>query len=311
MPDLPVGTIFSAYLAKPCTYRDRNRMSRETDMPIPRDTVDEDHQALSVAFSEGAALCTVLGIDGSFSRRNGAQLAILPGGDVIGSLADGCLEQQLASDCRGLAEPVVKRYGSGSPVIDFRLPCGGGLDILIDPAPDRAACAAVLHDLEQRQPGTLPLPSVADGRTRSYIPRLRIVALGEGPELAALDALARTAGFDILATEKRKLALGRPAGLLAVDEWTAAVLLFHDHEWEFPLLDEALSGKAFYIGAQGGMQARTARVDRLRASGHTERSLDRITSPIGAPSGSRTPHALALAVLAEIAHEYERLRPVF
>ena len=271
--------------------------------------LDEDHLALAAAANSGAALCTIVGIEGSFSRRNGAQLAILPGGEVVGTLSDGCLERQLASDSRSLTGPEVRRYGSCSSRIDFRLPCGGGLDILIDPAPDRAGCADVLASLLQRRPASLALATVLPDR--SYIPRLRILAFGEGPELAALGKLASAAGIEAETIEKSSLSRGRSSGRGDVDAWTAAVLLFHDHEWELALLEEMLAGDAFYIGAQGGAQARSARVDALRQRGLDERAIGRIRSPIGIPSGSRTPQTLALSVLTEIVHEYERLRPAF
>jgi xanthine dehydrogenase accessory factor len=101
----------------------------------------------------------VVGIDGSFSRRVGAQMT-LAGEAIAGSLADVCLERQLANDLTGLVpggDVLLQRYGRGSPIIDFRLPCGGGLDILLDPAPDRAALARTVAALDARQPASLPL----------------------------------------------------------------------------------------------------------------------------------------------------------
>ncbi len=114
-----------------------------------------DHAALFAACEPGVALCTIVAIDGAFSRRNGSQLAILPDGSLVGSLSDTCLEQQLASDARDAGRAITKRYGRGSEMIDFRLPCGGGLDILIDPAPDRAACRAAAQALSRRQTGSI------------------------------------------------------------------------------------------------------------------------------------------------------------
>src|SRR5690606_25514031 len=118
----------------------------------------DDRAALRAAAQEGAGLCTIVGIQGSFSRRLGAQLAVHQDGKVTGSLADGCLERQLASEISMSGERRVIRFGAGSPFIDFRLPCGSGLDILIDPAPDAATGGAVLARLETREEATLDLP---------------------------------------------------------------------------------------------------------------------------------------------------------
>ncbi|WP_375290136.1 XdhC family protein [Qipengyuania sp.] len=285
-------------------------LADQTVAPFPlASREDEDHRALAACAEPGAALCTVVGIEGSFSRRLGAQLAITPEGRIAGSLADGCLEQQLASDCRDTEVPIVKRYGRGSRQIDFRLPCGGGLDILIDPVPDRDACRQALNALHLREDVKLALAPNRLMTSRRYIPRLAIRAFGEGPELEALATIASAAGVACDVTDKGELALGGTSGGGPTDPWTAVVMLFHDHDWEVPLLEEALSGPAFYIGAQGGLQARRARLAALSARGLGEDQLHRVRSPIGTPRGSRTPQALALSVLAEIVGEYERLRP--
>jgi xanthine dehydrogenase accessory factor len=89
-----------------------------------------DHDALRYAAAQEAALCTIVTIEGSFSRRIGAQLAVGRDGTTAGDMADNCLDAELANQARiAFAEgtPRVLRYGEGSPFIDFRLPCGSGL----------------------------------------------------------------------------------------------------------------------------------------------------------------------------------------
>lgn len=267
----------------------------------------EDHAALVAACEAGVGLCTIVGIDGSFSRRLGAQLAVLPDGSTHGSLADGCLEAQLAADMHNLGSPKVIRYGRGSPKIDFRLPCGGGLDIMLDPAPDRNACRRAMRALADRRPASLPLPDISPLPERRYIPALRIAALGEGPELAALEALAAATDIELVSYYKDRLTLGQPARDCQPDRWTAALLLFHDHDWELPLLEQALASEAFYVGAQGGENARIARTLALTERGVPEERIARIRSPIGLIPTCKTPQTLALSALAEIVAHYERL----
>jgi xanthine dehydrogenase accessory factor len=268
----------------------------------------DDRAALRAAYEPGVGLCTVVGIDGSFSRRVGAQLAVGPDGEMTGSLADGCLESQLVSEVAAASGPVVKRFGAGSELIDFRLPCGSGLDLLIDPAPDRAALRQAAARLDRREEAVLPLPSERLPERR-YIPPLRLLLFGEGPELEALAALARAAGVEAEAHGKDALSLGhRPAGL-SVDPWTAVVLLFHDHEWEIPILEWALDTRAFHIGAQGGLEARRIRIERWAERGATPDQLSRIRSPIGVIARSREPGVLALSILAETVGQYEALHP--
>lgn len=274
--------------------------------------VASDHAALHAAGLAGAGLCTIVGIEGSFSRRLGAQLAVLPDGSITGSMADGCLERQLAQEIATGGARRVMRFGAGSPLIDFRLPCGSGLDILVDPAPDAAACRAALALLDGRTEAALGLGSAAGLlQQRRYMPALRLQIFGEGPELAALRDLAAAMGLavDVRSINDPAMALGAKPQGLAADEWTAIVLLFHDHEWEQAILHWALESPAFFIGAQGGQAAREERSQRLTASGIVPAELARIRSPIGVVRHCREPVPLALSVLTQIVGEYEARHP--
>jgi xanthine dehydrogenase accessory factor len=284
--------------------------------PLPLAGTAGDQAALRAACEPGVGLCTIVGIEGSFSRRLGAQLAVHPDDSIAGSLADGCLERQLVTEVRQASadgRPVIRRFGSGSELIDFRLPCGSGLDILIDPAPDRAAVQAAVERLDAREAATLPLSSVAGLlEERRYMPALRLLLFGEGPELAALSSLATAAGLEVeaLGTQgPRALSLGRAPEGVAADPWTAIVLLFHDHEWEQSILRWALATPAFFIGAQGGAKTRTLRLEALAAAGAPRAQLARLRSPVGVIAHSREPSVLALSVLAEVVSEYETLHP--
>lgn len=277
-----------------------------------------DRDALIFAASGDAALCTIVGIDGSFSRRCGAQLAIDVAGRAVGDLADNCLHGELAKqveEARTDGKVRLLRYGKGSPFLDFRLPCGSGLDILVDPAPDRKAMQACIAALEARTEASLalPLPDNAKPellRTRRYAPPMRLVILGAGGEC---DALERLASVQAIAVERREagegISLGQQPSGLEVDPCTAILLLFHDHEWEHTLLDWALGTPAFYIGAQGGAPAREDRMARLAGSGHDEEQLGRIRSPVGLIPRARDPNVLALSILADVVGAYEALHP--
>jgi len=266
-----------------------------------------DHAALNAARVDGVGLCTIVGIEGGFSRRLGAQMAVLPSGETVGSLSDGCLERQLASDLAQCDGPRVVRYGRGSSKIDFRLPCGGGIDVLIDPTPDRAGVRAAIEALAARRAACLDLPAPSPLRRRRFLPALRLRVFGEGPEIDAVERIAQAAGVDAQVVAKSALSLGHASKLPPVDAWTAVLLLFHDHEWEAPLIEEALSGDALYVGAQGGENARLARVAELMRRGMDESEIARLRSPVGAVPGCKTPQALALSAMAEIVGLYDAL----
>ncbi|WP_305095461.1 XdhC family protein [Croceibacterium aestuarii] len=279
-------------------------------------SIPHDHAALAHAAGGDAVLCTIVGIDGSFSRRVGTQLAVDADKSRVGDMADQCLDDELASQAvaaRAEGKPRLLRYGKGSPMVDFRLPCGAGLDIWIDPAPNREAlrgCVAALHAREEaRLDLALPADAAADLlRRRGYIPAPRLVLLGAGSECASLVALCAAQGIAVEWREAgRGLDLGRAPEGIEVDAWTAILLLFHDHEWEHALLQWALGTPAFLIGAQGGAPAREERTARLRAAGRSEADLARIKSPVGLIPRARDPRVLALSVLSELVGAYERL----
>ena len=266
-----------------------------------------DNAALRRAAAGNAALCTIVGIDGSFSRRLGAQLSIGPDGECIGSLADGCLESELAARAKALDGPQTLRFGAGSPFVDFRLPCGSGLDILIDPSPDVGNLRAAVAALDAREEARLTLPS-ARLPARHYIPKLRLLVAGESLEAAELIALSEACG--VLAEALRLGALGDPVTIEA-DRWTAIALLFHDHEWERAILPAALETPAFWIGAIGGTETRTRRT-RILAELKFDRALiERVKSPIGLIPAARDAKTLAISVLAEIVGAYEALKTGF
>lgn len=288
------------------------------DLDGKENLAGDDQHALRHAAIAPAALCTIVGIDGSFSRRRGAQLAIGHDGGIVGSLADSCLEAELANQAsmawsEGKAR--LLRYGRGSPYIDIRLPCGGGLDVLIDPFPDQRSLQEAVDRIDARAIAgiELALPEHASPgllTTRHYLPPLRFAILGAGPECWALQKLAAAFGIEaIVLGPETGLALGREPASLRVDRWTALVMLFHDHEWEDALLKWALQTPAFFIGAQGGAGVREARRRRLAEAGHGLDAIARINGPIGLIAHARDPGVLALSVLAQVVDAYQALHP--
>ncbi|HSG56882.1 MAG TPA: XdhC family protein, partial [Paracoccaceae bacterium] len=176
---------------------------------------------------------------------------------------------------------------------------------------DRAACRAAVGQLDARHAAVLPLsPGLLP--ERHYIPALRLVLFGEGPELDALALLGNAAGLEVETHSKDgggTLALGKAPSGVAVDRWTAIILLFHDHEWEQAILEWALATPSFFIGAQGGRTARDERADRLRQAGVDPSEIARVASPIGVVQHSREPMPLALSILAAVVGDYEALHP--
>jgi len=143
---------------------------------------------------------------------------------------------------------------------------------------------------------------------------LRLVLAGRGWEIVAMSQLAQTADVDLVVASQETatlefcrpyadqlIALTVPAAppALPLDAHTAVACLFHEHEWEAPLLLDALRSPAFYVGALGSRQTHERRVETLRALGAGAEDIARLKGPIGL-FASRDPRSLAVSALAEI-----------
>jgi len=288
---------------------------------------------------ESVVLVTLVGIDGSSPRPLGAQMAVTGSGQACGFISNGCLEREIIDRAhrvlaRGENECV--RYGKGSPYIDIVLPCGSGLDLYFDQNMDPALIRQARDHLQHRQPvsietdldsGHSHLIKVGEsapsnvsqivGRTfiRHYPPALRLLLCGEGPALRACARLAHASGFEVQVhtpdaaslaaltrngiTVTRIRHRGDPVEI-DTDAWTAAVILFHDHDGEPELLARLLDRPLFYIGAQGSQRTHAAREEALRTAGFGDRDIERIHGPMGLIPRSKNPNTLAVSTLAEV-----------
>ena len=287
-------------------------------------------------------LVTLTDVTGSATRAPGEHMAVAEGGAVMGSFSGGCVEAAViaaAQEVLAAGQPRHVRYGAGSPYIDIRLPCGGGIDLLFLPDPGRSQIDTALDILERRRPLKLQLSrsgtfavSEAAGMVRTgwvghdfvalHDPQLRIVVFGHGAEPSALLQMAEAYGAETLLFSPQAslvddaCARGTPARLLrivgredsfAVDPWSAVVTVFHDHDWETGLLLQALEQQPLFIGAMGSRRTHTERRNRLLEAGADPLVIERVIGPVGLIAATRDPQTLAVSILAQIVQCYENL----
>ncbi len=286
-----------------------------------------------LAAGRPAALITIVSLDGPFSRPLGAQLAVAGDKRFAGSISGGCLEQALTEEAQiAMKEGTNRtlRYGTGSPYLDVRLPCGGGIDLYVDVNVDRVLLQSAIALGRARRSFSLlfdPTSTRSSLRieeqnvqarpgefVRRFDPKLRIVLAGRGWEIVAMSQLAQTADVELVvasqepatlefcrpyAHEVIQLTVPKATPKLPLDAHTAVACLFHEHEWEGPLLLDALRSEAFYIGALGSRQTHRRRVEVLEALGATTDEIARLKGPLGL-FPSQDPRSLAVSALAEI-----------
>ncbi len=326
-------------------------LRREAEAGIPHDVgLDPDDpdsvfQLLQAGRAEGiaGALLTITGISGGAPRALGAQMAVLADGRYCGYVSGGCVEAAVASEAIraiGNNKDETLRFGTGSPFLDIKLPCGGSIDVHVHVRPDAELVALARTQLAARvafavafnpTEGQAQYLAASGNRDRSewqgfsfvrhYHPLTALILIGEGPELVAVARLGRAAGLPVAAymtadagaTTALQVGAevtvlnGATMPALPVDPYTAVIFLLHDRFKESRLMEAALTYDPFYIGALGSRRTHAARVTQLHAAGVANERIERLRGPIGFFGPTRTSSALALSVLAEITDARMRL----
>ncbi len=311
------------------------------DLMLPTDTgLDPDDPAsmfelLETGSAGGVrgALLTILTVVNGGPRAVGSHMAVLSDGRYCGYVSGGCIESVVATEAVSAISQgtdKVLRFGLGSPFLDIRLPCGGGLDIHIHIDPDPRLVRQARERLARRQTfaisygpdigaqlvdvGAAGTLHAAPAFTRTYYPATYLNLIGEGNEILALARVAKAAGLSMtigltspeLAPRLESLGdvmdLSIPGSLeaLPADPFTATVLTLHDRIKEGPLLERLLPREGFYIGALGSRRTHAARLERLRSSGVPDDQIARLRGPIGLFGPTHDASSLALSVLSEI-----------
>lgn len=296
-----------------------------------------------MALDRKVVLLTVVRTWGSSPRPPGAMMAIREDGVVSGSVSGGCIEDDLIDKVRsqGIAalcpgdRPAVATYGvKAEDAHRFGLPCGGTLQLVMEPLAARSRVGELVARLEQRDSicravdmrsgdvtlGAAPAdaePLLQEDRFSCVLgPRHRLIVIGAGQLSRYLCEIAVGLNFDVTVCDPReeyraqwnvpgvRITHDMPDDVVLAakpDARTAIVALTHDPKLDDMALIYALQSEAFYVGALGSRVNNAKRVERLREHFDlTEAQLSRLHGPAGLYIGSRTPPEIALSILAEI-----------
>ncbi len=283
-------------------------------------------------------IVTLVDIEGASPRDVGAQMVVSETGQYCGYISSGCIEAVIVERAlsvlqNGKNECV--RYGKGSQYMDIVLPCGSGIDLYFDQEIDIPLLEDVNEYIKKRKVFSLetnldtgqsrvlrhkltqePQKSCKNGHLfiKVYIPGIRLVVFGAGPSVRMLIKIGLAADLEIdgytsdqstynaikdLGSSVKQLNIGQ-LPQVSTDQWTASVLMFHDHNWEIPILKELVKSECFYIGAQGSFRVQQDRIESLRLDGCTDEDIARLTAPIGIIEKTKNAQALAISTLAQI-----------
>lgn len=278
------------------------------------------------------ALIVITDTKGGAVRSIGALMAVSATGASAGYVSGGCIDEDVKLQAQiaiKSGKPKALIYGAGSPFTDLPLPCGGAISLLVIPNPDIESLQKVHQNLTDRRSVAVSFSDsgrICLGQDNDhafiYIPKLRLRIAGRGADCLALSKLAHASGIDVTLqlTSDADIAAADAIGLNKIqkletptsipecydDPWTAFVLMFHDSDWEIELLQQALSGDAFYIGAVGSQVTHERRSLALLTAGSNQSDVQRVRGPIGVIPSMRDASMLAISTLAEIVGAYHK-----
>lgn len=280
----------------------------------------------------GCALATLVDVQGSAPRPVGSEMAICSDGRVAGYLSGGCVEAAIALEAAACIEDGQARYldyGSGSPVLDIQLSCGGRIGILVRPLPDLGEYLARWSSARaRRMPFRLGLhlctgqvrylaangPLAEDEVLQVYPAPIRLVLFGADPAVLALLELAPRFGMDVMLVRPHG-PVHPPLGLstqqydhraltpalkaLQLDARCAVYSLMHDEQADLHIMQAALASSAACVGVLGSRSKRQRRLEALQAQGVDAADLDRLRLPAGQRIATSSPYAIASGIITE------------
>jgi xanthine dehydrogenase accessory factor len=282
---------------------------------------------------------TVVRTWGSSPRPPGSLMVIRDDGQVAGSLSGGCIEDDLIGRvARGeLAQrlPQTTTYGASAEEAQrFGLPCGGTVQIVLEPLSAQSLLRELLAAIEEHRvvrrrlelsAGVVSLAPCRDGDALRFDgqtletvhgPRLRLVIIGGGQLSRYLATMAVMLDYRVTVCDPREeyhegwtalesvtLSRQMPDDLVIamnLDANSALVAVTHDPKLDDLALMEALKTPAFYVGALGSRRNNETRRHRLLDFDVSAAEVQKLRGPVGLNLGGKTPPEIAMAIVAEM-----------
>jgi xanthine dehydrogenase accessory factor len=284
-----------------------------------------------------AAVATVVATRSSAPRPIGSKLVVRDDGSIEGSVSNGCVESDVilaAQEVLAGGEPRLVTYGiTDEMAIGVGLPCGGEIDVFVEPHQDDAAevvLTVIAGDDVGAKLADPELVQAARRRGRSHVfelegqtvfadvsvPPPRLFVYGAVDTAEALCAAAKLLGWRTIVADARPrfatrdrlpsadeiLVLWPEEALaqVAPDAATSVVVLTHDDKFDLPLVRGALETEAIYLGWLGSRRNQERRRGLLLEDGVAEEDLERVSGPAGLDLGAASPEETAVSILAEI-----------
>ncbi|HSN20516.1 MAG TPA: XdhC family protein [Usitatibacter sp.] len=281
-------------------------------------------------------LLTVSRTFGASPRPPGSLAAIRDDGILVGSVSGGCIEDDLVRrrDEYAGRKPHFVIYGvTADEARRFGLPCGGELEIIVEPEVAPSELEGLLARIGEGRivarhvdlatgawshGDATPVDECERTDTRFtsvHGPRWRMLVIGASEISHYLAEIAATVDYQVFVCDPReeyrqawrstsaKWIDGMPDDAVLAfrpDPHSVVLTVSHDPKLDDMALLEALRSDAFYVGAVGSGRTNAERRRRLAQFDLTAQQIARLHGPVGLAIGSRTPPEIAVAILADL-----------
>jgi xanthine dehydrogenase accessory factor len=239
------------------------------------------HKAAELA-SQGKsfAIATVVRVEGSSSARRGSKAIIDPMGKLLlGWVGGGCAESAVRSEALKSIEtekPRMITVDMSEEHLGVGMPCGGTMDIFIEPV----------------------------------LPRPELLIVGHGRIAETLAALGHLMGFAVTVNDPAADRSSFPqAEKLVTEDFDLTetpigpksfVVIATQHKRDHLWLQKALEGNAAYVALIASQHRAGLVLDYLRAHGLSEEKIEAVWAPAGLDLGAATPEEIALSVVSQM-----------
>jgi len=234
---------------------------------------------------ETAAIATVISVEGSAPRKQGAKMLICEGGQTEGTVGGGLMEKIVCEEAEKVIENGVSKL--------------------------------VHIDLTGKEPEEMICGGIAIVYIEAVIPKPTIYIMGAGHIGSCLTKMAKMVDYRVVVCDNRPALANRErlpeADEIKADEYdrifpqlsvgmaSCIVIVTHGHIHDQLVLQWALGTRAKYIGMIGSKKKKAQVFDNLVAEGFLREDIERrVCSPIGLGIGAETPAEISISIMAEI-----------
>ncbi|MCB9758850.1 MAG: xanthine dehydrogenase accessory protein XdhC [Alphaproteobacteria bacterium] len=226
-----------------------------------------------------AALCTVIGVDGSAPRASSARMLVYEDGDIVGTIGGGEWERRVIEAAVACIDARTHGRLKAHLTRDLGMCCGGAMEVYIE----------------------------------NLASQDHVRLFGAGHVAGALAPLLRQLDFTVTVYDEREewltearfpdceRVLGDPGRALpATEPGDFLIIVTHSHQLDQALLQGLLERPFRYLGMIGSRAKIAKFFVRLRAAGLDEAAFSRVCAPIGLDIGAETPAEIAVSIAAEL-----------